>query len=184
LCGAQIIAKDARPPETTYAAASPSQLLKHTTKRKLVHASRQIGNVNVRFRKGSINMSIISFRIVALAAFALLCVTGAPKASVALAQPSSLQAPDNSNQNKGQTETADNQANSKADRQITAKIRKAITSEKDLSTYAHNIKIITVNGEVTLKGPVQTDDEKQKVATLAANVVSPDKIVNELTVKQ
>jgi hyperosmotically inducible protein len=102
----------------------------------------------------------------------------------ALAQPLSIQAPDNSTQNKGQIETADNQANSKADRQTTAKIRKAIVGEKDLSTYAHNIKVITVNGQVTLKGPVQTDDEKQKVASLAATVVSSDKIVNEITVKQ
>jgi hyperosmotically inducible protein len=129
-------------------------------------------------------MSILSFRIVASAALALLCVTGVSEGSSALAQPSTMQAPDNSTQNKGQTATADNQPNSKADRQITAKIRKAIVSEKDLSTYAHNIKIITVNGEVTLKGPVQTEDEKQKVASVVANVVSPDKIVNELTVKQ
>ena len=119
------------------------------------------------------------FRVVASAAVALLCLTGSFFPNHALAQP-----PDNSTQNKGQTATADNQANSKADRQITAQIRKAIVGDKDLSTYAHNVKVITVNGQVTLKGPVSTDDEKQKVASLAANVVSPDKIVNALTVKQ
>jgi osmotically-inducible protein OsmY len=119
------------------------------------------------------------FRIVASAAIALLCLTGSFVPNPALAQ-----APDNSTQNKSQTATADNQTNSKADRQTTAQIRKAIVGDKDLSTYAHNVKVITVNGQVTLKGPVSTDDEKQKVAALAANVVSPDKIVNELTVKQ
>ena len=119
------------------------------------------------------------FRVVASAAVALLCLTGSFFPNHVLAQP-----PDNSTQNKGQTATADNQTNSKADRQITAQIRKAIVGDKDLSTYAHNIKVITVNGQVTLKGPVSTDDEKQKVASLAANVVSPDRIVNELTVKQ
>jgi osmotically-inducible protein OsmY len=129
-------------------------------------------------------MQSISFRNAALAATALLCLTGTSTIARALAPSSSMQAPDNSNQNKGHIETADDQANSKADRQVTAKIRKAIVSEKDLSTYAHNVKIITVNGQVTLKGPVQTEDEKQKVASLAANVVSPDKIVNDLTVKQ
>jgi hyperosmotically inducible periplasmic protein len=129
-------------------------------------------------------MLLSNLRSVASAALAVVCVSVFCSVPLALAQPLSIQAPDNSNQNKGQTETADNQANSKADRQITAKIRKAIVSEKDLSTYAHNIKIITVNGEVTLKGPVQTEDEKQKVASVVANVVSPDKIVNELTVKQ
>lgn len=95
-----------------------------------------------------------------------------------------MQAPDNSSQNKGHAETADNQSNSQTDRQITAKVRKAIVSEKDLSTYAHNVKVITVNGQVTLKGPVQTEDEKQKVVGLAANVVSPEKVINQLTVKQ
>ena len=119
------------------------------------------------------------FRIVAPAALALLCLTGSFVPHHALAQ-----APDNSTQNKSQSATADNQANSKADRQTTAQIRKAIVGDKDLSTYAHNVKVITVNGQVTLKGPVSNDDEKQKVASLAANVVSPDKIVNELTVKQ
>jgi hyperosmotically inducible periplasmic protein len=93
-------------------------------------------------------------------------------------------APDNSRHNKSQTETADSQSNSTSDRQLTAKIRKAITSDKDLSTYAHNIKIITVSGAVTLKGPVKSEEEKQKIATDVANVVSSDKITNELTVKQ
>jgi osmotically-inducible protein OsmY len=57
-------------------------------------------------------------------------------------------------------------------------------ADKSLSTYAHNVKILTVDGAVTLKGPVQSDDEKQKVATEAASVVPAEKITNELTVKQ
>jgi hyperosmotically inducible protein len=130
------------------------------------------------FRERSLNMLLLNLRNVALAATALLCFIGTAPAS------SGTQAPDNATQNKAHNQTADDQANSKADRQITAKIRKAIVGEKDLSTYAHNVKIITMNGEVTLKGPVQTEDEKQKVASLAASVVAPDKIVNDLTVKQ
>jgi osmotically-inducible protein OsmY len=93
------------------------------------------------------------------------------------------QAPDNSNQNKGHVQTADNQSNAKADRDISAKVRKMIMADKDLSTYAHNVKVITANGAVTLKGPVKSEDEKAKVAELAANVVSADKVTNELTVK-
>jgi hyperosmotically inducible protein len=65
----------------------------------------------------------------------------------------------------------------------TAKIRKAITADKTLSTYAHNVKIITLNGAVTLKGPVKSDEEKQKVASMAANIVSANKVTDELTVK-
>ena len=129
-------------------------------------------------------MSFSSWRNVAFAATAALCLTSTFTPKPALAAPAGVQAPDNTSQNKATTETADNQANSKADRQTTAKIRKAIVGEKDLSTYAHNIKVITVNGQVTLKGPVQTEDEKQKVASLAASVVPSEKIDNELTVKQ
>jgi hyperosmotically inducible protein len=102
----------------------------------------------------------------------------------ALVQPGTQTASDNSAQNKDQVLTADNQANTKADRLTTANIRKAIIADKDLSTYAHNVKIITINGAVTLKGPVTSEEEKEKVASDAAGVVSVDKITNHLTVKQ
>jgi hyperosmotically inducible protein len=123
------------------------------------------------------------FTFVASAAIALLCLP--VLSGRAIAQTGTTQtAPDNSNQNKNHANTADNQANAQSDRLTTQKVRKAIMADKSLSTYAHNIKIITVDGAVTLKGPVQTEDEKQKIASEAANVVSADKITNELTVKQ
>ncbi len=53
------------------------------------------------------------------------------------------QMPDNTANNKGDTQTADKQSNAKADRDITAKVRKEIVGDKDLSTYAHNVKVIT-----------------------------------------
>jgi hyperosmotically inducible protein len=131
------------------------------------------------------SMTFLRFTLVASAAIALLCLPGSPSAVPAFAQAGTAQtAPDNSNQNKNHAETADNQTNAKSDRATTQKIRKAIMADKSLSTYAHNVKIITTDGAVTLKGPVQSEDEKQKVASEAASVVSPDKITNELTVKQ
>ena len=87
-------------------------------------------------------------------------------------------------QNKNQSENADNQSNATADRMTTAKIRKAIIADKQLSTYAHNVKIITLNGKVTLKGPVKSEEEKQQVASDAAAVISADNLTNQLTVKQ
>jgi osmotically-inducible protein OsmY len=130
-------------------------------------------------------MTFLRFTLVASAAIALLCLPGAQSAVQASAQTGTAQtAPDNSKQNKNQAQTADNQTNAKSDRLTTQKIRKAIMADKNLSTYAHNVKIITVDGAVTLKGPVQSDDEKQKVASEAASVVSADKITNELIVKQ
>jgi osmotically-inducible protein OsmY len=93
-------------------------------------------------------------------------------------------APDNSTSNQNQTKTADNAGNANSDRMTTAQIRKAIIADKDLSTYAHNVKIIVRHGAVTLKGPVKSDDEKSKVQADAASVVSADKITNQLTVSQ
>lgn len=98
--------------------------------------------------------------------------------------PSSQAAPDNSTHNKNHTVTADKQSNAKDDRLTTQQIRKAIMADKDLSTYGHNVKIVTSNGAVTLKGPVKSEEEKQKIAGYAANVVTADKVTNQITVKQ
>ena len=129
-------------------------------------------------------MNLLRFGVVASAAIAISCSTSTLFVSQASAQTDSAQtAPDNSKNNKDHAQTADSQSNAKADRQITANVRKAILADKDLSTYAHNIKIITVNGAVTLKGPVKSEDEKQKIGSDTASVVSADQITNELTVK-
>ena len=94
------------------------------------------------------------------------------------------QAPDNSAQNRHATPTADNQSNAKADRMTTAEIRRAIVKDRTLSLDAHNVKIIVRNGNVTLKGPVKSPEEKQKVLADAASVTSPDRVADQLTVKQ
>ena len=98
--------------------------------------------------------------------------------------PARGQEPDNSNQNKAQSQTADDQTNAKTDRLTTASVRKAIVGDKNLSTYAHNIKIITHDGRVTLRGPVKSEEEKQQVLTDAASAVTTANISNELTVKE
>jgi osmotically-inducible protein OsmY len=100
------------------------------------------------------------------------------------ATPPSSAAPDNSAHNKAQTRTADNQKENAPDREITQKIRRSITADKSLSTYAHNVKIITQNGQVTLKGPVHSENEKQMIASKAADIVGAEKVNNQLTVKQ
>ena len=116
---------------------------------------------------------------------ALLCSASVSIPSFAVAQSSTAQtAPDNSGHNKHQAKTADSQSNAKTDRLTTAKARRAIIADKGLSMYAHNVKIITTNGMITLKGPVKSEEEKQKVASDLASVVSADKVTNQLTVKQ
>ena len=59
--------------------------------------------------------------------------------------------------------TADQAKNSANDRDIMQKIRKAVVGDSSLSTYAHNVKIISQNGKVTLKGPVRSMAEKSKI---------------------
>lgn len=93
--------------------------------------------------------------------------------------------PDNSNRNKAHDNTADQQSNATSDRMLTKHIRQALIADKSLSMYGHNVKIITENGMVTLKGPVHSEEEKQSIASKAAEVAgSQDKITNQLTVKQ
>jgi len=71
-----------------------------------------------------------------------------------------------------------------ADRALTAKIRKAVIADKNLSSYAHNVKIISQNGTVTLKGPVHSDDEVKSIMAMATEGAgSPDKVVNQMSVK-
>ena len=78
--------------------------------------------------------------------------------------------------------TADQQTNNRSDRDLTRQIRQAIVKDKSLSTYAHNVKIVTQNGKVTLKGPVRSDDEKRTVEAKAAEIAGQDKVTNELDV--
>jgi hyperosmotically inducible protein len=79
--------------------------------------------------------------------------------------------------------TADQQNNNRSDRDITQQIRQSIIKDKSLSTYAHNVKIITQNGQVTLKGPVRSEDEKKAIEAKAVEVAGENKVSSELNVK-
>jgi len=72
---------------------------------------------------------------------------------------------------------------SATDRDTTQKIRKALVGDKSLSTYAHNVKVLVHEGQVTLRGPVRSDTEKKTVADLASSVAGADRVTNELTVE-
>jgi len=94
--------------------------------------------------------------------------------------------PDNSKMNQATanktTQTAQKQKNSKGDLDLTAQIRKSLVGDKSLSTYAHNVKIVTRNGMVTLRGPVRSDDEKAAVEKYATQAAGDGKVTNNLTV--
>jgi hyperosmotically inducible protein len=81
--------------------------------------------------------------------------------------------------------TADQQKANAADRDLTRKIRQSVNADKSLSTYAHNVKIISQDGAVTLKGPVKTDDERKAIVAKAVAVVgSADRVTDQMSVKQ
>lgn len=75
------------------------------------------------------------------------------------------------------------QGGSESDRTITAEIRKAILAEKGLSVNAQNCKIITQNGVVTLRGPVETEGERTLIADKAKAQAGVTSVVNDLEVK-
>jgi osmotically-inducible protein OsmY len=96
--------------------------------------------------------------------------------------------PDNTKVNKRDRSsgevTADQQKADAADRDLTKKIRQSVIADKTLSTYAHNIKIISQNGAVTLKGPVKSDDEKKAIVAKAVAVTgSADRVTDQMSVK-
>jgi len=97
-------------------------------------------------------------------------------------------APDNTKMNQrdrnGAEPTADQQKDNTSDRDLTRQIRRALVQDKSLSTYGHNVKIVSQNGTVTLKGPVRSEDEKTAIEQKAAQAAGgADKIHSELEVK-
>ena len=109
--------------------------------------------------------------------------------ALALAQEPAAQpvAPDNTKVNERDRSkdqpTADQQKDNRSDRDITHQIRQSIMRDKSLSTYAHNVKIITQNGQVTLKGPVRSEDEKKTIETKATEVAGENKVTSQLDIK-
>jgi osmotically-inducible protein OsmY len=103
--------------------------------------------------------------------------------SIAVAQTK----PDNTGVNKRDRDpseaTADDQKMNAADRSLTAKIRSSIMADKSLSTYAQNVKIISQDGTVTLKGPVRSDEEVKSIVAKATDVTgNAGKVINQMSV--
>jgi hyperosmotically inducible periplasmic protein len=95
-------------------------------------------------------------------------------------------APDNTKINKRDKDpsqpTAGQQKENRPDRETTRLIRRAITEDKDLSTYAKNIKIVTQNGNVTLRGPVRSEEEKKTIEAKANAIAGDGHVRNEIEI--
>jgi hyperosmotically inducible periplasmic protein len=94
--------------------------------------------------------------------------------------------PDNTAVNKRDQDpnesTADQQKMNAEDRNLTAKIRSAVMADKSLSTYAHNVKIISQDGTVTLKGPVRSQAEAKSIVAKATAVSGVGKVIDQMSV--
>jgi hyperosmotically inducible periplasmic protein len=121
-------------------------------------------------------MKEIILALACLSAFSLAALAGNEKAE-----------PDNTAINErdrsGETKTSGDQANSSADLKTTQAIRQALMKDGELSMTAKNIKVITANGHVTLRGPVKTAQEKAKIDQLAKSAAGGAQIDNQLDVK-
>jgi len=82
-----------------------------------------------------------------------------------------------------QTLTPKDQSEASVDLKLTQTIRKAIMRAKSLSMTAKNVKVITINGKVTLRGPVNTEEEKKRIGHMAQTVAGKTQVENRLEVK-
>lgn len=103
-----------------------------------------------------------------------------------LTKQDSGQQPDNTKTNKRDRDksapTADQQKMNATDRELARKIRASVMSDKQLSTYAHNVKIVAQDGKVTLKGPVRSEEEKNAIEAKATEVAGAGNVIDELEV--
>ena len=94
--------------------------------------------------------------------------------------------PDNSGRNvrdrNDQTKTAGDQSEGEADRTISQNIRQALTADDSLSTNGKNAKIITIDGTVTLRGPVKNDKEKSAIGAKAQQTAGVKNVDNQLEI--
>ena len=89
----------------------------------------------------------------------------------------------NARDSEGNTLTPMDQGESEADRTITQQIRKAVVDHDTLSTNAKNVKIITQNGVVTLRGPVKSPEEKATIAGVAQKTGGVKRVDNQLEIE-
>ena len=111
---------------------------------------------------------------------------GTAQAAEQTPSPPSQAAPDNTGSNvrdrSGKTLTPGDQSESEADRTLTQRIRQAVVADDSLSTNAHNVKIITINGVVTLRGPVKSAKEKANIGAKAQHIAGAKNVDNQLEI--
>ena len=90
----------------------------------------------------------------------------------------------NARDKSGQTTLPTDQSSAKSDLDLAAAIRKGIVDDKSLSTMAQNVKVVTQNGTVTLRGPVKNEEEKRQIGQIARLTAGVTRVDNQIDVKQ
>ena len=127
-------------------------------------------------------------RIGSLGLILAFLVVGCSKNDMSKNEPSkpAAVAADNSAQNERDrndaTKTAGDQAENEADRTISQNIRRAVVADDSVSTNGKNVKIITNDGTVTLRGPVKNDKEKTNIAAKAQQIAGVKRVDNQLEI--
>jgi osmotically-inducible protein OsmY len=130
-------------------------------------------------------------KIILLLALATLvfagCTSNEKQAEATKKEPTTAKDADNTGRNEqdrsGGTLTSGDQSGTEADRDLTARIRKELVADDSLSVDAKNIKIITINGVVTLRGPVKSASEKSAIEAKAKQVAGVKNVDNQLEVE-
>ena len=124
-------------------------------------------------------------KILIILLFSAFIITGCSKSEDKQVSQTAVE-PDNSGRNvrdrDDQNKTAGDQSESEADRTITQNIRDAITADDALSTNGKNVKIITNDGTVTLRGPVKSEKEKSEIEAKAKQIAGVRKVDNQLEI--
>lgn len=135
-------------------------------------------------RRSSIMVSIAAGAV--LAGYAVLASAAEPRDTADRSENAADYPADNTGRNArdrdGRTLTSEDQSEKKADRELTQKIRQAVMDDESLSTSAHNVKIISVDGVVTLRGPVHSAKEKNAIAAKATKIAGAGKVKNQLEI--
>ena len=97
-------------------------------------------------------------------------------------------APDNTGRNvrdsDDKTLTPFDQSETEADRTLTQRIRQGIVADDSLSVTARNVKIISINGVVTLRGPVKSEEERSRIVATAQQIAGKNNVQNHLEIAQ
>jgi hyperosmotically inducible periplasmic protein len=126
----------------------------------------------------------MQYMVTFLSFYLLFTLTGITRGNLGLQTALAASTEEKSKGSEKTPPTASDQSENEADRKITQQIRQAVTKDDSLSTSAQNVKIITQDGKVTLRGTVKNDNEKQKIGEMAKKASGVKNVENLLTVSK